>query len=288
MTTGKADSSSTSQNPSASTSRTGHMSVDPLTVGQTSHRPSERSLLTARCLAAPIGAAGGAFMLHPEVLQPGKDAGYPGGFSYYVVGRGGVLGDVDANVVVSAFGFFAPALVKSLWDSGVVVEGARAGSDRYAASCAQWGRSRLESFDGVDELDSLLERVVDAADPTGLSLFAGWQVQTRASDSPGRCYQLIHVLRELRGSCHIVAVVAHGMSPLAAILANPGSMGVEQAKRFGWEGPFPDKSDLTATFESVETLTDVQMARHLGVLTDREQERLVDLVDRAKTTLVGA
>lgn len=260
---------------------TGHISV-----GHTTNRPDDRSLLTARAIAAPIGAVGGAFMLHPEVLQSGKDAGYPGGFAYYVVGRGGVLGDVDANVVVSAFGFFAPSLVKSLWDSGVVVEGARAGSDRYAAACAQFARSRLATFDGAEELDSLLARVIDTADPTGLSLFAGWQFQTRATDTPGRCYQLVHVLRELRGSCHIVAVVAHGMSPLAAILSNPGSAGVDQAKRFGWEEPFPNKEDLESTFASVENLTDVQMARHLSVLDESEQVRLIELVDELRTAVI--
>lgn len=227
-------------------------------------------------------------MLHPEVLQPGKEAGYPGGFSYYVVGRGGVLGDVEANVVVSAFGFFAPALVQSLWNSGVVVEGARAGADRYATSCAAWGRNRLNGFGGVEELESLLGRVVDGADPTGLSLFAGWQVQTRASDVPGRCYQLIHVLRELRGSCHIVAVVAHGMSPLSAILANPGSAGVEQAERFGWKGPFPDKESLVSTFSSAEALTDQQMARHLDLLSADELDRLAQLLEEARDTILGS
>ena len=262
--------------------------MEHLSLGATSHRPSDDSLKAARRIAAPVGAAGGAFMLHPEVLQPGKEAGYPGGFSYYVVGRGGVLGDVEANVVVSAFGFFAPALVQSLWNSGVVVEGARAGADRYATSCAAWGRNRLNGFGGVEELESLLVRVVDGADPTGLSLFAGWQVQTRASDVPGRCYQLIHVLRELRGSCHIVAVVAHGMSPLSAILANPGSAGVEQAERFGWKGPFPDKDSLVSTFSSAEALTDQQMARHLDLLSADELDRLAQLLEEARDTILGS
>jgi hypothetical protein len=261
--------------------------IEHLPLGETSHRPSEISLKTARRIAAPVGAAGGAFMLHPEVLQPGKDAGYPGGFSYYVVGRGGVLGDVEANVVVSAFGFFAPDLIESLWSSGVVVEGARAGADRYATSCAAWGRARLSAFRDVEELESLLVRVVDSADPTGLSLFAGWQVQTRASDVLGRCYQLIHVLRELRGSCHVVAVVAHGMSPLSAILANPGSAGVEQAERFGWKGPFPDKESLVSTFASAEVLTDQLMARHLDVLSATEQGRFAQLLEEAKAILLG-
>lgn len=225
-------------------------------------------------------------MLHPEVLQPGKDAGYPGGFSYYVVGRGGVLGDVDSTVVASAFGFFAPSLVKSLWDAGVVVEGAREGADRYATGCAAWGRARLSRFDGAEELDELLTRIIDGADATGLALFAGWQTQTRASDVPGRCYQLLHVLRELRGSCHIVAGIAHGMAPLDSILANPTSAGVEQAKRFGWQEPFPDHID-TETFSSVEALTTAMMARHLDVLGSLEQERLAELIEAAAPFILG-
>lgn len=217
-------------------------------------------------------------MLHPETLQPGKDAGYPGGFAYYVVGRGGVLGDVDASVVISAFGFFAPELVRSLWETGVAVEGARAGADRYALGCAAWGRSRLTDFTDAPRLVQLLEKVIDTADSTGLSLFTGWRAQPRVSDAAGRCYQLIHVLREMRGSAHIVAIVAHGLTPLAAILANPGSAGVDQAERFGWQGPFPDGGSLKFTFDSAENLTDEIMARQLGVLTNDEQDELLSLV----------
>lgn len=217
-------------------------------------------------------------MLHPDTLQPGKDAGYPGGFSYYVVGRGGVLGDVDASVVISAFGFFAPNLVRSLWDIGVAVEGARAGADRYALGCAAWGRARLHGFASAERAVELLEKVIDSADGTGLSLFSGWRAQARVADAPGRCYQLVHVLREMRGSAHIVAIVAHGLSPLAAILANPASAGPDQAKRFGWEEPFPDGTSLKSTFDSAERLTDEIMARQLSVLTEDEQDELVAAV----------
>ncbi|MGA0879292.1 MAG: SCO6745 family protein [Ilumatobacteraceae bacterium] len=244
-------------------------------LGQTSNHPSDRSLATARAIAGPVGAAGGAFMLHPDTLQPGKDAGYPGGFSYYVVGRGGVLGDVDAAVVVSAFGFFAPQLVRSLWEIGVPVEGARAGADRYALGCASWGRARLGDFHGAQRLVELLEKVIDSADATGLTLFVGWRAQARVDDAAGRCYQLVHVLREMRGSAHIVAIVAHGLSPLAAILANPGSAGPDQAKRFGWEEPFPDGGSLKATFDSAERMTDEIVARQLQVLSEDEQDELV-------------
>ena len=85
------------------------------------------ALDTARRIAAPVGMLGGGFMLDPSVLGAGKEAGYPNGFVYYVVGRGGVLGDVHADVVVSAFGFFAPDLVSKMWNAQV--EAPRAAAD---------------------------------------------------------------------------------------------------------------------------------------------------------------
>ena len=101
---------------------------------------------SVRALTEPIGDVGGMWMLHPEVLGPCRDAGYPNGYAYYIAARGGVLGDVDADVVTSAFGFFEPALVRKMWESGIAVEGARAAGARYAAACAQFGRTRLQGF----------------------------------------------------------------------------------------------------------------------------------------------
>lgn len=225
-------------------------------------------------------------MLHPEVLGPGKDAGYPGGFSYYVVGRGGVLGDVDADVVVSAFGFFAPPLITSLWNAGVVVEGARAGARRYADGCAAWGRARLAEFTGAERLGELLGRVVDAADVGGLSLFSGWRTVERPADAAGRCYLLVHVMRELRGSAHLLACVASGLTPRDAVLANPNG-GADQAEKFGWSGPFELEPDAASRFATAEDLTDRLMARHLDVLDDAEQSELADLVATAHRHLLG-
>lgn len=220
-------------------------------------------------------------MLDPEVLGPGKQAGYPGGFSYYVVGRGGVLGDVDASVVVSAFGFFAEGLVRSLWESGVVVEGARAAADRYTEGAASWGRRRLVGFAGAGRLAELVERVVDGTDATGLVLFAGWRAQQRPADDLGRCYVLLHVLRELRGAAHVACVAAAGLGPLEAILLNPNGRGAEQAKLFGWGPVLPDVGGLAPVFERAETDTNLVVARALAVLSDDELDELANLVDAA-------
>jgi hypothetical protein len=197
-----------------------------------------------------------------------------------------VLGDVDADVVVSAFGFFAPELVSSLWNAGVGVEGARAGARRYADGCTTWGRARLADFPGAERLADLLGRVVDAAEVGGLSLFSGWRGVDRPVDAAGRCYLLIHVTRELRGSVHLVSCIASGLTPRDAVLANP-SGGADQAERFGWSGPFDLPSDAARSFARAEDLTDRLMARHLDVLTDDEQRELTDLVTAARSHLLG-
>ncbi|MFM9037814.1 MAG: SCO6745 family protein [Actinomycetota bacterium] len=230
----------------------------------------------ARRLAEPVGRLGGGFMLDPEVLGAGKAAGYPNGFVYYVIGRGGVLGDVAADVVSSAFGFFAPSLVATMWSGGI--EPARAGADRYTEGCQQWGRSRLSGFDGATRLADLLARVIDAADASGLSLFAGWRAQPRPNDDVARCYQLVHVLRELRGCVHLIAVLATGLTPLEAIIANPNG-GAAAAVRFGWNGEMPvARPD---DFARAEELTNRLMARHLGILDSAELDDLVRLATEA-------
>lgn len=244
-------------------------------------------MATAARLAPTVGHLGGAFMLDPAVLGPGKTAGYPGGFSYYVVGRGGVLGDVDASVVSSAFGFFAPGLIRSLWEAGLPVEGARAGADRYTEGCADWGRARLAGWSAAGRTAELLERVVDSADDSGMALFAGWRAQSRPTDAVGRAYVLIHVLRELRGGAHLIATLAAGLSPLESVLVNPSSAGVEQAKRFGWTEPFPDTTDCGPAMTAAEATTDALMARHLAVLTDAELDELATNVESARRIVFG-
>lgn len=121
-------------------------------------------------IAPTVGDLGARFMLHAETMEAGKEAGYPNGFAYYMAGRGGVLGDVDADVVYAAFMFFNPAVVAKMWNAGIAVAGAGSAARSYAESCARWGRARLGDFDAAERLAELAGRVVDGADVAAAGL----------------------------------------------------------------------------------------------------------------------
>ena len=229
---------------------------------------------STRALTDPVGDLGGRWMLDPEVLGPCRDAGYPNGFAYYVTGRGGVLGNVDADIVASAFGFFHPALVRKMWEAGVGVEGAANAAHRYGDACAQFGRTRVAGFTGAARLAELAGAVAAGVDVSGLALFAGWRTQALPDDVEGRAAFLLHVLRELRGSVHLVAVLATGLGVRDAVLAHGGEA---QAKQFGWPAPYAEVGPESPA--AAETLTDTMLAALYGaVLADDEVAELAALV----------
>ncbi|MDO8364975.1 MAG: hypothetical protein Q7V88_18940 [Actinomycetota bacterium] len=229
---------------------------------------------SVRSLTDPIGDLGGRWMLDPEVLDPCREVGYPNGYAYYVTGRGGVLGDVDADVVASAFGFFAPSLLRKMWEAGLAVESGRASAARYGAACAEFGRRRMAGYQDADRLAELAGRLAAGVNGAGLALFAGWRSEPLPADAEGRAYFLMHVLRELRGSVHVLAVVASGLTPVEAVLATGGEA---NAARFGWAEPFP-----TVAAEAkapAEQLTDRVLTQlYASVLSEAEAAELAALV----------
>ena len=64
-----------------------------------------------------MSAVGSHFMLDGNTYKRGAELGFQG-LDFYATGRGGVLGDVDADVVAAAFAFFEPGQVRTQWDAG--------------------------------------------------------------------------------------------------------------------------------------------------------------------------
>ena len=210
-------------------------------------------------------------MLTSATTERGAALGLDFG-EFYVLGRGGVLGDVDADVVVATFGYFNPDLVRQFW---TVAKGKMAPGDAalaYAAVCQAWGREHLGAIPDLDALAGLLERVARSASPVGAPLFGGWRAIPLPDDLPGRAMQLLHVLRELRGGLHLNAVLAAGLTPLEALtIAQPGNVAM-----FGWAEGAPDADSKRALHAAANETTDQMFAPALASLSDKERAQLAD------------
>jgi hypothetical protein len=228
-----------------------------------------------RSVSPAVNAVGGRFMLHPDTAALGQANGFENPFAFYFLGRGGVLGDVDADVVASAFGFFGPSMVRTMWGLGSEVMGPRQAARLFTQACHAWGRAHLDGVAGLDRLADLGEKVIEAADPTGLTLFAGWRAEPLPDDAAARAAQVIHVLREHRGSAHLVAIVAMGLKPIEAMVV---AQGLERPRRFGWTDPLPDPERHRPTREQAEDLTDRLVTDAFAALDPGEAAELTDLV----------
>ncbi|MFA1542821.1 SCO6745 family protein [Actinomadura monticuli] len=237
---------------------------------------------TVRAADKVIHDIGGKWMLDPALSLHGKELGYANPFAFYFAGRGGVLGDVDAEVVSAAFGWFEPGFVRAMWDEGVAVAGAREGARRYAVAFASWGEKHLPDDPRLLEL---AERVLGAAEGSGLPLFGGWRAEPLPDGGPARLLQVLHVLRELRGGLHLIATTAVGLSPLEAALAHGGE---GRAKFLAWRGDFPDPAALTPRRLEAEEITDrLAAAVYERALTPSERAEFADLVGKAGSAVLS-
>ncbi len=231
-----------------------------------------------------INDLGYRYYFVPETVSRGEALGLDV-FQFYFLGRGGVLGDVDAAVVHSAFGYFNPAVVEAMWGSGREQVSPRDAAAAHFACAAELGRSRLAGLAGLPEFCAAAEQVVAAAEPAGLTLFAAYRRAPLVEDPEGRALQLVAVLRELRGSAHLAAVRAAGLSDkMAHFLTRPEAMTL-----FGWpEDDVPEVDDAQrAARAEAEAMTDRILAPAFGVLDEAGSAALLAGIEAIAGALEG-
>ena len=228
-----------------------------------------------------IGSLGMAFYFIPETVSVGKEHGLDG-FRFYFLGRGGVLGDVEAKVVQSAFGYFNGPLVDKIWNSAKEKMAPRDAARLYLECCAALGRRKFGDVAGLDAFCAAAEKVVAAADPAALALFAGIAAEPLPKDLPGRAMQLLAVLREFRGSAHLVAVVASGLTPeMAHALKRPNDYAT-----FGYSGDAPAGTDADRQrHQEAEKLTDAIVLPAYSALNEQEAAALLAGVNALEAAL---
>ncbi len=245
---------------------------------------------TVERVLKPIQQFVRGWMMGPRVNERAAALGLPSGQDLWIVGRAGVVGNGDADVAASGLAFIAPARVRLAWESlpaGTTPQGVAAS---YAELCCDWGREALADFDQSDlaRLDGLGRRVAAAASPALGAVFAGWRAIPEPDDVGARVALTMHVLRELRGGAHIIAVQASGLTPLEAVLASPAPRprsGPEWAEHLGWSGPFADIEHKRSRRLDAEQLTSDIMAPVLATLDEAELAEFAALVETTRNAI---
>jgi helix-turn-helix protein len=252
--------------------------------------PRTDLLPAAERILKPIQQFSRGWMLDQATAEYGVSLGLHTGEEYWIVGRGGALGDVDHQIAAAALAFIAPAAVRDAWDhlpSGMTPSQVSA---TYAARCTGWGTEALAVFDPVrmERLDNLGRRIVDSASPALGVLFAAWRSVAQPDDVGARATLTMQVLREMRGAAHIIAIQACGLTPVEAILASPAPpprSGAPWAEHLGWPGPFRDPEEVRASRLEAERVTTEIIAAHLAVLSPDELADFAELVETTRNSI---
>ncbi|MCC6438067.1 MAG: hypothetical protein IT196_23795 [Acidimicrobiales bacterium] len=237
-----------------------------------------QELVSAAC--PKIGSLGAKFYFHPDTVATGK-AHNLDGFRFYFLGRGGVLGDVEAPVIKSAFGYFAAPLVAKIWTSAKERMAPREAARLYLQCNADLARKTIADVADLDAFCTAAEAVVAAVEPAGLALFAGVAAEPLPEDLPARALQLVAVLREFRGSAHLLAVVASGLDPAVAhAIKRPDDVGT-----FGYaEAPTATDADR-AKLDAAERLTDELVLPAYSVLDAAAATTMVTVLEAMEARL---
>lgn len=228
----------------------------------------------AEALKPAVSALPSNFMLDGATYAKGAELGFEG-MDFYVGGRGGVLGDVPADVVTATFVYFEPDGIRDGWDrSGTVMARERAAAE-FATCAHEWARAHLADGPDYRRAADLLDRVVQGASPAGAPLFAAWRSLDEPADDKALVLHRLNALRELRGGLHAGAILAAGFQPLEAVMLSTPYM----AAIFGWPEPHPDSSVMQIAWDGAEESTNVAFGRALEVLDEAERAELLALCE---------
>jgi hypothetical protein len=161
--------------------------------------------------AAPVYELGGAYCFADATAQRGERLGLDV-FMFYCLGRGGVLGDVDAATVAQAFKWFNPHLVETWWNEGRAVADPATTAVTYLEAARDYARRTFKETAALRSFATAAARVVDAAPSGRWPLVDGYRTFALPDDVVGRSFQLVVVLRELRGGAYGEAVASLGIT----------------------------------------------------------------------------
>jgi len=228
-------------------------------------------------------------MLAPGTAAKAGELGLTesGRFGFWVNGRAGVLGEVDRHIATAAIGFMAPAAVGHHWEARPASLSAWDAALAWFDCGAVWGREIFAAMPEakVQRLADLSRQLINGADLSIGSLFAGSALIPLPGDPGADAAINLNVLRELRGGAHLSACHAAGLGPHATIMStdDPVRGGTAWSEAFGWAEPHPAPDHDARAL--AEELTTIATARTFESLSADERAEFADLVTQARACI---
>lgn len=234
---------------------------------------------TAEATAAAVSGLSAGFMLDGATYKRGAALGFSG-IDFYFAGRGGVLGDVCGDLVVSAFVFFSPTQVKAAWDGSRAVMSRAGAAEEFAECMGVWAETHLDRAVDWSRLSELAGKVADSATVAAAPLFAAWRNVDLPTGERRVALHRMNQLRELRMARHGAAIVATGVDPADAVRhRTPQMLGI-----FGWDGADVSPA-VAASWTEAERLTNIATERDYAVLTAAESAEFIGLCTAAQAAV---
>jgi hypothetical protein len=254
----------------------------------------------ARTLAAMLEPVIGQVFFSPECHRAYEQLGFapspatfgngvaaPDGPAYFT-SRGSLLGQVEPEVVASAFGVFKPAAVVAGVRFGWAhTDAAAIFAARRAGATAQLQRVCGPAAAEVGKVADLLERAVAPLAEPGRPLFSGLRAQW---DDPGepwtRLFHLGDMLREYRGDAHVCAWSSSGVDAVEIGLLTELYMGLplrSYIRTRGW-----DDDELDAAVLRLQDRGWLDGSEALTTVGRDEREAMERATDRAMAPAIGA
>ncbi len=235
--------------------------------------------------ADAISSVASRFMLDPATYIAAAGLGFQG-MDFYACGRGGALGDVDADVVAAAFVFFNREAVRAAWGSGRAVMAPLDAAQHWAIAAHTWAEAHIPDEIEVSRLAELAGKMCGAADAAGAPVFAGWRALPEPSEDRAKALALhrLNGLRELRNAMHGAAILAAGLAPVQALMIRQPFM----APVFGWQDPPPAAEAHQAAWDAAEAATNRAFSRAFEVLDEDERAEFVRLANALDDALSSA
>ena len=222
----------------------------------------------------------------PGCRDSASEVGYRGFWMGYFACRSAPLGAVGPGVVTAVFANFHPAMVeRALPDAWEYAPPEAAIDSRAAAAATALRRSCLDDRADIDlrvedlaqQLQGILDKAVEAADPTGRPLFAANREVIPFEDPVADLWQMCTTMREHRGDGHVAVLVSEGLSgcePHVLAAAHQGHQGDLLRDARGWSDQ--DWADAVATLAGAGLVADGRLTeqgrRFHGHIEDRTDE----------------